>query len=346
MTFRVGIVGTGENARDHGRACARLAETELVAICDRSPTALERFGQAFDVPARYDSLDVMLAQETLDILIVSVWGTYHAQVSNTAASSDKVRAILVEKPISMNAAECCEMIAQARTHDVLLMEGFKWRHDPQHLRVREIIESGRLGQVKSIHGTFSSPLVRYAPANNWRYDHTRGGGSVFDTASYLIHFSRLTFQAEPVRVYAVGSYIESSSVEMSANILLEFPDGRNAQLTSSYQYGYCQTIEILGTRGCLRMDLPFDARSVREKEFAEKDDLPATFRVAYDNFDAEVYRFAPVNQFELQLAHLCACLEGNTPPRIPPEFSLGNMRVIDAVRESLRTRMPVEQTDT
>ena len=234
------------------------------------------------------------------------------------------------------------MIAAARENGVLLAEAFKWRHDPQHLRVKEIIDAGRIGKVMSVHGVFSSPLVRFAHPANWRYYRERGGGSVFDTAGYLIHFSRHVIGEEPRRVYATGAFIESSDVEVSASILLEFPGGATANLTSSYQYGYSQATEILGMRGRIRMDLPFDQRSVREQEFVEKDDLPASVHVFHDNFDTEVYQFSPVNQFDLQLSHLCECLDSGEPHRIRPEFSLGNMLVIDAVHESIRIRQPVD----
>ena len=342
MIHKVGIVGTGENARDHGRACRDVEQAELVAICDISEEALKRFADEYGVSRRYTRLDEMLAQEELDIVVVSTWGVYHAQVSNTVARSGKVRAILVEKPISYTAAECEEMIAAARENDVLLTEAYKFRYHPQHIRVKEIIDSGRIGEIVSAHCTFSSPLVRFAPTTNWRYYRERGGGSVFDAAGYLIHLSRYTIGLEPHRVYAVGNFIESSDAEMSAAILLEFPGGATATLTSSYQYGYCQATAILGTRGWIRMDLPFDQRSVREVEFVEKEELPAPVHVFHDNFDTEVYQFTPVSEFNLQLSHLCECLDTGRPPLISPEFSLGNMRVIDAVYESMRTGQPVD----
>ena len=340
--YKVGIVGAGENARDHGRACRNVEQAELVAICDISEAALRRYGDEFGVSNCYPGLEEMLARESLDIVVVSTWGVHHAEVSNAVARSGKVRAILVEKPISATAAECEEMIAVAREHGVLLAEGFKWRHTPQHLRLKEIIDSGRIGQVMSVQSTLSSPIVRFVPAHNWRYNHQRGGGSVFDTAGYLIHFARHVIGAEPRRVYAVGSFAELADVEMSASILLQFPGEASAKLTSSYQYGYCQATEILGTRGWIRMDLPFDQRSVRGQEFVEKEDLPASIQVVLDNFEPEVYQFPPVNQFDLQLRHLCECLDSNAAHRIPPEFSLGNMRVIDAVFESIRTGQPVD----
>lgn len=341
--FRVGIVGAGENARDHGRACRNVEEAELVAICDISAEALDRFGAEFNVSKRYTDLAQMLDQEELDLVVISVWGVYHAEIAIAAAGSGKVRAVLVEKPISITAAECEEMIAVASRNGVLLAEAFKWRHDPQHLRVKELLDAGRIGRPVSIHGSFTSPLIRFAAPDNWRYERARGGGSVFDTAGYLIHFARWVFDAEPHRVYAVGTPpIEGADVEMSASIMLQFPEHRIAQLTSSYEWGYSQATHVLGTRGWIRMELPFDQRSVREQEFVEKEDLPATVEVFHDNFNTELYKFTSVNQFDLQLSHLCSCLASDRPHRISPEFSLGNMRTIDAVYESIATGKPVD----
>jgi hypothetical protein len=85
------------------------------------------------------------------------------------------------------------------------------------------------------------------------------------------------------------------------------------------------------------VDLPFDQRSARLVEFVEKEDLPAIVTAYHDNFDTEVYQFASKNRFERQLDHLCQCLTTGKPPIISPEFSLGNMRVIDAVFASMRS---------
>ena len=342
MNYKVGIIGTGENARDHGRACHNVTQAELVAICDISEDALGRFGNEYGVSKRYANVDDMLSQEDLDIVVISIWGVHHAEVSNKVANSGKVRAILVEKPISYTAAECKEMITAAKNNNVLLTEGYKWRYNPQHIRVKEIIDSGRIGEIQSVQCTLSSPLVRFAPTNNWRYFRERGGGSVFDTAGYLIHLSNHVISSAPQRVYAVGNFVESISAEMSATISLEFSGGETALLTSSYQHGYCQSTAILGSRGWIRMDLPFDQRSEREVEFVEKEELSAVIHVFHDNFDTEKYQFTPVNEFDLQLSHICECLDTDSPPLIAPELSLGNMKIIDAVYESINTHEPVD----
>ena len=341
MTTRVAIIGAGENARDHARACRKVEQAELVAICDVSREALDRFGDEFAIANRYLHQEEMLASEAPDLVVVSTWGVHHARVCSAAARSGSVRGILCEKPISMSAGECEEMITAAQEHDVILMEAFKFRHQPQFHRVQEIIKSGRVGRITAVQATLSSPLLRYVSRSNWRYDHERGGGSLLDTASYLIHMARFFLAAEPVQVFATGTFVENIDVELSTAIQLTFPGGASGTLFSSYDCGYCQSTVILGTDGWIRMEAPVDQRSVRETEFVTEGDLPAVVQVFYDSFDSEVHHFAPVNQFGLQLEHLCRCLESGEEPLISPAFSLGNMRAIDAARESMRSGLPV-----
>ena len=139
--IKMAIIGCGGIAHCHARAAAQ-AGVRLQAICEVSAEALERFGDQYGVEGRYLSLEEMLAREELDIAVISTWGVYHAQTSNLLAQSRRVRAILCEKPICSTAAECAGMIEVANKSGVLLAEAFKFRHHPQHLKARELIDAG------------------------------------------------------------------------------------------------------------------------------------------------------------------------------------------------------------
>jgi predicted dehydrogenase len=330
MTYKVGIVGIGGIGHTHAQACQQVERAELAAICDISPEALARHGDEFGVTQRYVKLEDMLTQESVDIVIIGTWGVSHSLISNTAARTGRVRAILVEKPMAMNAAECEEMIAVARENSVLIAEGLKVLHHPQYAALREIIDSGRIGDLRMIRSTISGPILRWAPPDNWRFDAERGGGSVYDMACYPIAYVRGILGAEPERVYAVGTFGEGSDVDLSATIVLGFPGGVTAQLFSSYDSGTCQSTEILGSRGWIHIDLHYDERSGRGIE------------VFCDDHNSEVHKLDPADQFVLQLQHLCECLDTGRAYRVSPEFSLGNMRTIDAVFESIRSGQPVD----
>ena len=90
----VAIVGAGSIARRHARACAEVAEADLVAVCDERPEAADTLAAEFSVSRRYAGLDALLAAERLDVAIVATWGNAHAAVTEALARSGHVRAIL------------------------------------------------------------------------------------------------------------------------------------------------------------------------------------------------------------------------------------------------------------
>lgn len=332
MAHRVGIVGVGGIAHCHGRAAREAPEAVLAAICDVSEEALDRFGGAFDVSGRYTDLERMLHEEEIDILSVCTWGNSHADIAIRAARSGRVRAILCEKPISSTAAECEAMIKAAREHGVLLAEAFKFRHHPCHLRAKELIDAGEIGKVMFIRSTFTAAVDpgNLRPDYNWRFNRDKRGGATYDLGCYCIHHARFITGSEPERVHARGHYGTRSRVPESVLAQLEFPDEISAQCAFSFRFYGSQEFEVYGTDGYMRMDMAWN-----------NEDHPVALEIRKNDGEERTVRFAPVFQFTDQLRHLCDCLESGRPHRIPPENSLGNMRVIDAVHASIDAGQPV-----
>ncbi|MFM8515657.1 MAG: Gfo/Idh/MocA family protein [Actinomycetota bacterium] len=330
----IGIVGTGENARDHAAACRALS-ADLVAICDISAEALERFGNEFDCANRYQSLESLLDAHHLDVLIISAWGPHHAPLALQAMDSGRVRAVLVEKPMAMNAAEAAEMVNRSRETGTVLVEGFKWRYDPQHHAAFELLASGRIGAVRSVHGAFSAPLAGRAGADNWRFDPARGGGSLYDTASYLVHFARAAMNGDPISVMAVTPDATEGGAELSAAMILEFDEGRVALLQSSYTQAYHQSVTVIGAEGYLRYVIPFDSRSSRDAEFVTTPPLAARIDIHGNDFSLETLEFPPCNQFEAQLTAVFGALRTGGQVPASGEFAVGSMATLDALRTSI-----------
>lgn len=333
MALKVGIVGAGGIAYCHGRASREAPEADLAAICDVSEDALDRFGGTFGVSGRYADLERMLQEEEIDILSVCTWGNSHADIAIRAARTGRVRAILCEKPISSTAAECEDMIESAREHGVLLAEAFKFRHHPCHLKAKELIEAGEIGQVRLIRSTFTAAVdpLNLRPDYNWRFNREKRGGATYDLGCYCIHHARFIAGREPERVQARGHYGQRSQVPESVAAQLEFPGEISAQCAFSFRYHGSQEFEVYGTGGYMRMDMAWN-----------NEDHPVALEIRKNGGEERTLRFAPVFQFTNQLRHLCDCLESGSPHRIPAENSLGNMRVIDAVHASIDSGNPVE----
>ena len=226
--FQVGLVGTGGIANAHGGACQHAPSAELAAICDVSEGALAGFGERFSVDPenRYLSLDEMLDSEDLDIAVICTWGAFHAEVGIKISESQQVKAILCEKPFTSTAAEAEAFVGAANENGVLVAEAFKFRHHPMHIKAKELIDSGAIGDFMTLRSTFCTggggggPEAR-KPEANWRFNKAKGGGSIYDLACYNIHHARFMFGAEPIRVS--GASQAGLEVDDASYLLLVFP---------------------------------------------------------------------------------------------------------------------------
>ena len=323
--YRVALVGTGGISRGHARACKYTDRAELAAVCDVSPQALEQFTQQFSVPNVYASLDEMLEADEYDVAVICVWGAFHAQVGTQLAASRRVRAILCEKPFTQSAAEAEALVAAGREHDVLIAEAFKFRHHPMHLMAQEIIGQGGIGDVQNIRSTFCVNIPterRHNPESNWRWNRSKGGGAIYDLACYNIHHARFVFGEEPELVFAAK--VPGAEVEDAAYISLVFPGGRTAQISVGFDSWASQYVEISGYDGLLRMEKAWNNES------------KAVTLEHHSADGVEEINFPPTYQFTHQLEHILDCLDSGQPHRISPQNSIAQMRVLDAVAESMR----------
>jgi predicted dehydrogenase len=320
--YRVAIVGAGDIARAHAKACAQTDQAELVAVCDVSQPAIDRFTEQLAVNATYTVLAEMLTQEQIDIAIICTWQVNHAEIGIRIAESKRVKAILCEKPLTRDAAEAEALVATCRNNGVFFAEAFKFRHHPLHLKTREIIDQGGIGEVMHVHSTFCHRFEDRQPHEHWYWERSKAGGAVYIIACYNIHHARFVFGEEPERVFA--TQIPGVEVDDAAAIVLIFSGGRTAQITTSFNSWHSHFIEIIGTRGLLRID-----------DIAWNNEDQAVVLKQQTEEGVAYFEFNPLHQFTHQLQHLCECLDTGAPHRISPENSIAQMQVIDGVFESI-----------
>ena len=329
--YRVAIVGMGSIARAHVKAMSQTDRVNLVAACDVSQNSIDRFKSQFKIEHTYLDIDQMLAEEDIDIVIICTWGKFHESVGRQIAQSRCPRAILCEKPFTQTAEEAVRLVEAAEDNGVLIAEAFKFRHHPMHLKAKELLSSGVIGSPRSVLSTFcwgsGAPLSARKPELNWRYSQEKGGGSIYDLACYNIHHARWIFGENAIEVIATQR--PGLEVDDGADIQLIFPDNGIAQITVGFDAWRSQKFNILGTKGSIEADLAWNNENIPvELQYNSKD-------------KTDLFHFAPVNQFILQIEHLCDVLDGTTDHRIPPLDSINQMRTIDAIYESFETRRAV-----
>ncbi len=158
--------------------------------------------------------------------------------------------VLCEKPLALNVADVTAIAAAARKQGVTVMEGFMYRFHPQHARVLALIQSGLIGEVRSVRSSYSFMM---RPARLYRLAEPveRGGGAMWDIGCYAIHSARLFFDTAPIAVTAYARYVESGA-DITNSGIIDFGDGKFAHFDFSFERARRCEYEIIGTKGGIK----------------------------------------------------------------------------------------------
>ncbi len=324
--IRWGVLGVAAIATEKViPAMKKGTRTEIVAIASRDFTRSRHAAAQLDIPNAYGSYQELLADPTVDAVYNPLPNHLHVPWSIKAASAGKH--VLCEKPIALRAKEVKDLIRVRDTAGVKIGEAFMVRTHPQWLSAREIVRSGDIGELRAITSTFS--YFNRDP-NNIRNIKAFGGGAVMDIGCYPITMSRFLFEREPARVVAVIDRDPDMGPDRLSSALLDFETGQ-AIFTCSTQLVPFQRMQIMGTRGRIEMEIPYNIPP----------DEPT--RIFIDNGaelagrSARIEEFAAADQYTIQGDEFSKAIQENTEVPVPLENALANMRVIDAVLRSGQT---------
>jgi predicted dehydrogenase len=295
---------------------------DIAAIASRDPGRARAAAAEAGIPKAYGSYEELLADPAIDAIYNPLPNHLHVPWSVKAAEAGKH--VLCEKPIALNAAEVRLLLEARQRTGVKIGEAFMVRTHPQWLRAREIVRAGGIGELRSVVGAFS---YFNRDAHNIRNIAEWGGGALMDIGCYPIVTSRFVYGTEPRRVAGLIERDPDLRVDRLTSALLEFPNG-HAVFTCGTQMLHYQRMQIVGTKGRIELEIPFNAPP----------DRPTRILVdtAGDLFGLgiRVEEFPVCDQYGIQGDLFSrAILEGGEVPT-PLEESLANMAVIDAVFRS------------
>jgi len=226
----------------------------------------------------------------------------------------------------MTLAEAKSLLEVRARTGVKIGEAFMIRSHPQWLRVRELLDQGRIGPLRAVTGVFS--YFNADPANI-RNRVESGGGGLMDIGCYLIQAARVGFQQEPRRVVGLIDLDPAMRTDRLTSAILDFPAGQ-AIFTCSTQLVPYQRVHFLGTTGRIEIEIPFNAPPDRPTRlFIDNGDLT--------NAGIVTETFPVCDQYTLQGdAFSKAILDGTEVP-VPLEEGIRNMAVIEAVFRSAAT---------
>lgn len=304
-------------------AMQSVPECEVVAISSRDAARATAAAERLGIPSAHGSLEALLDDPSVEAVYIPTPNNCHVAETVTAARAGKH--VLCEKPIGLDAAEAEQLVDVQRETGVTMSEAFMVRYHPRWLKAREILRSGRIGDVRTIHATYS---VYNPNDDDIRFRPELGGGALGDVGIYPITAARFLFEAEPLAAFARMERPSPDAVDYAVAGMLEFPEGRSLLFSGALRQGWCHWINVTGTDGALEMPISVWPQPDQETiiRIRQRDDLR--------DEAAEVLRFPPVNQYEEQVATFARVVRGEIENPWPIANAVAGMRVLDAVRRS------------
>jgi len=323
---RWGILGTGAIARQFVEGLGVLPEAEVLAVGSRSEASAERFAGERGIPRRYASYEDLAADPDLDVVYVATPHPFHAENAELCLAAGK--AVLCEKPFTVNAAEAERVAGLAREKGLFLMEGMWTRFFPLMERLRNLLSTGELGEPRMLSADFGfrAPLD---PASRL-FAPDLGGGALLDVGVYCVSLASMVLGA-PVRTAGL-SHLGETGVDEQAAMILEHEAGRLSTLSIGIRTATPQEATIPGTEGYVKIHSPWWR--------------PTTMTISRPGEEDETVE-APItgNGFNYEAAEVMRCLdEGRTESAVMPlDETLSVMSAMDELRGAWGLRYPSEE---
>lgn len=326
--IRWGIAGTGGIAAAFAEDLRLLPDAEIVAVGSRTRAAADAFGERFGIAHRHVGYPALAADPEVDAVYVAVPHPGHCEAA--LAAIDGGKAVLVEKPFAVNAAETERMIDAARKAGTFLMEAMWVRFLPHLALVRELLADGVIGEVRSVLAD-RGELLSTDPKHRVRAPEL-GGGALLDLGIYPVSFaSMVTGGRLPERVEAVARMTEDTGVDAQASMLFVYPGGAQAAISTSLDARSPNLASINGTEGRILITQPWGR--ISPVEVIMNDGTSRVTTLPHEGHGlrhqaAEVGRLLRAGQTE--------------SPVVPLDETLAVMRTLDLVRERIGLRYPGE----
>jgi predicted dehydrogenase len=303
-------------------AMQRGQYASIAAIASRDLAKAKKAAADLDIPTAYGSYEELLADPSIDAIYNPLPNQLHVPWTIKAAEAGKH--VLCEKPLSLTVAEAESLLAVRARTGVKIGEAFMVNCHPQWLRLRELLDEGRIGQLRSIAGFFSYFNI---DPNNIRNQVESGGGALMDIGCYLIHASRDAFAQEPTRVVALIDRDPQMRTDRLTSAILDFPGGHSIFTCSTQLISY-QRIHFLGTHGRIEIEIPFNAPPDQPTRLF----IDPTGDLFGGGLTTEV--FPVCDQYTLQGDAFSKAVLEDTEVPVPIEDAIKNMAVIDAIFKS------------
>ncbi len=321
---KIAIVGTGGVSKRHIASLLTLDNAEIVAITDMERKRAEAQAAACGATV-YDSLDDCL--ELVDVVYILTPPSTHREIAVKAMTAGKH--VVCEKPISITIEDAKEMVKTAKKENVYLIVAFKSRFRKGFVRLKRIVESGKLGDIVNIWSQRIGYGAGVSPGYNWRTDPDLLCGMSIESLSHDIDLIRwIAGDVVDVRASIFNTIKNLPGFDNNANIVFTFGSGAIGMIHASWSsYLGVNSRGVIGTNGTAYVEGPglFDLKNFHWKLSDMEDE-----HIEVVNNPNDVTGFINENK------HFIDCIEKKEEPSVSGDDGLKTLEISHAILESHR----------
>lgn len=239
-----GIIGAGRIAGQFARDIHYTTNSHLAAVAARTESGAQAFAQQYGIENYYGSYQQLYEDPSIDAVYVATPHTLHYQQTCDIIRSGK--AVLCEKPLTINQHECNQLIDLAAQHSSFIMEGMWTYFLPAIIQARQWVDSGRIGTIKHLKADFGYPMLPFDPEQRV-YNKALAGGCLLDMGIYPIAIAWHFLRQDPTDMHVVARHAPNG-VEDDIAMIFNYPDCV-ATLGTSFRCKLQNWCYIIGDQG-------------------------------------------------------------------------------------------------
>lgn len=315
-TIKWGIIGTGSISTSFAKALTQMEYTELTAVASRDLTKAKEFAGKFGNPKAYGSYEELAQDTEIDVIYIGTPHTEHKPNAELCIKNKK--AVLCEKPFTLNGKEAKYLIDLAKEHKVFLMEAMWTKFLPVTKKVKEWLAMEMIGKVKKLQVGFGFTVPYDESSRLYNYD--LAGGALLDAGVYPITYAVHLMEKLPVQVFSTGVFLKNGVDEQNC-VLFKFDNDVLATISSAINAEVGQEAIIIGEKGriIIKNFWNADKASVYDKEGKEIETFVESGRI---------------NGYEFEAYEVNECIRNSKleSDMIPLQDTLDIMKIMDGIR--------------
>ena len=315
------IVGFGKWGYNHVNTAAKLLDHSAITVCDTDEAGRDKLKKISDDINFTTDLSEVIADESINAVIIATPAETHFEIAKKMMEAGKN--VLVEKPITLISGEAEELLKIANDKGVILMVGHVLLYHPAVLKIKKMLEEGKLGKLQYIYSNrLNLGTIRSEENILWSF------------APHDISVIQFLTDNNPTEVFARGASFLQHQIEDTTLTFMKYPDNVSAHIFVSWLHPFKeQRLVVIGDKGMVVFEdsLPAEKLKYYKKGFQRVEGVLEKF-----DHDYEVIEFDNRMPLEEEQKHFFECVADGKQPLTDGQHAIEVLKILEESEKSLR----------